>query len=407
MHSEIQYYTYPSGLRLVYRYVSSPVTYVGVSVGAGTRDEGKGEEGLAHYIEHGVFKGTVRFSARRLVDGIENVGGEMNAYTTKEDTTYYAAVPTAYTRRVLDILSDMLTAPLFPDDEMQKEKQVIYDEIESYNDSPSELIYDDYESLLFAGHPLSNRVLGTRRTVSRFSRDIALSFIRKHYTADNMVVFAETSKRFDDMCGLVGDILEPRVHRGVSEVVRQVPATATEHEAVWRKHTHQAHVMMGGRACYAGHPDRLTTALLMNILGGGAMSSRLNNELRERHGLVYTVDAAFQPMTDCGYWSVYFATEPDSVERCIELTMHELQRLMEEPMSVAALRKAIRQCSGQLLIADGNRENRALAMAKAVLTLGEATTSRQTVAKLKTITSADIQRVAREIFVDMYVLKYK
>ena len=430
VQTDILYHTFPSGLRLVYRHLTSPVTYFGVMIGAGTRHEQPDESGLAHYIEHGVFKGTQNRTATQIINRIEDVGGELNAYTTKEETTFYSAVPTQYTNRAAELIADMVLHPIFPDEEMQREKQVIYDEIESYNDSPSELIYDDFESLLFSGNSLASPILGTKKTIRRFTAHTAIHFIEHHYLPARIVVFAETSKPFADIVRLTETYFPTSTTSSsfttgtpaslpAADSAERSEALATNttlvlpanrpHSASFRRHTHQTHVMLGGEACHIGHPDRLTIALLNNILGGGSMNSRLNMELREKRGLVYTVESVFQPLSDTGYWAVYFASEPENAEQCIKLVSEQLRRITDEKLSAAVLRKAVAQIKGQLAIADENRENRVLAMAKSVLYTNSVTTYKETIAQLKQITSDHLQSTARTIFSpdNIFTLKYE
>lgn len=399
------YHTFPSGLRLVYRQVASPVAYLGIMVGAGTRDEMPGETGMAHYIEHCVFKGTEHRSSRQIISRIENVGGEINAYTTKEETTYYVATPVEYSARSLELLSDMVFCPVFPLEETRKERQVIYDEIESYNDSPSELIYDDFESLVFSGHALANPILGTKKTLRYFSAEKALAFMHRTYRPERMVVFAEASmpaSRFIRMAEQHVEKLAFSRSKDLQPYAR-IPfvakaSDAEERAAQYRKHTHQSHVMLGGRAYPIAHERQLALYLLNHILGGGSMSSLLNLSLREQKGLVYTVESIYTPLSDTGYWSVYFACDPDDREKCLHLVNQQLDQLMKKPLSAALLRRAKCQLRGLLAIAAGNRENNALAMAKSMLYKGEAPLLEETLAVIDTFTSEDINRVACEIF---------
>lgn len=398
------YHTFPSGLRLVYRQVDSPVAYLGIMVGAGTRDELPEETGMAHYIEHCVFKGTEHRSSRQIIRRIEDVGGEINAYTTKEETAYYVATPVAYAARSLELLADMVFCPVFPLEETRKERQVIYDEIESYNDSPSELIYDDFESLVFSGHPLANPILGTKKTLRYFSAQKALAFMQRTYRPERMVVFAEASMTPASFVRLAQKYIENLAIRkleypAISCRVPFLPIAENEvHTAEFRKHTHQAHVMLGGRAYPLAHERQLALYLLNHILGGGPMSSLLNLSLREQKGLVYTVESIYTPLSDTGYWSVYFACDPADREKCLELVSNQLDQLMKKPLSEALLKRAKCQLRGLLAIAAGNRENNALAMAKSMLYRGVSPLWEETMAKIDTFSSEEINAVAREIF---------
>ena len=408
------YHTFPSGLRLVYRKVASPVAYLGIMVGAGTRDEYADELGMAHFVEHCVFKGTEHRSSRQIINRIETIGGEINAYTTKEETTYYAAAPVAYSSRVLELLADMLFCPVFPKEEIHKERQVIYDEIESYNDSPSELIYDDFEAMVFDGHPLANPILGTKKTLRYFSADRAKRFMSRTYRPDRMVVFAESSQSFDKFVAETEKYVEKhalsRTDSAAVPTSRTFPDTFPDATIprCFRKHTHQAHVMLGGRAYPIAHERQLGLYLLNNILGGGAMNSLLNMELREQKGLVYTVESIYTPLSDTGYWSVYFACDPADRERCLSLVHKQLDELMENPFSDAFLRRAKRQLRGQLAISAENRENNALSMAKMMLYCNKAAQWEETMTHIAKLNPADLQKVAAEVFApaNRYCLQY-
>ena len=407
------YHTFPSGLRLVYRQVESSVTYLGMMVGAGTRDELPEEMGMAHYVEHCVFKGTTHRSSRQIINRIEAIGGEINAYTTKEETTYYVATPAAYASRAIELLADMLFCPLFPKAETDKERQVIYDEIESYNDSPSELIYDDFEALVFSGHPLANPILGTKKTLRYFTAAKAIAFMQRCYRPERMVVFAESSLPFDKLVRLTEKYIEPHAYERAQHALpaNRLPFTAADSETRnrdFRKHTHQAHVMLGGRAFPIAHPYQLPLYLLNNIVGGGSMNSLLNLSLREQKGLVYTVESIYTPLSDTGYWSVYFACDPSDREQCLQLVHHQLDQLCAKPLSEALLRRAKRQLRGQMAIAGENRENNALSMAKLMLYRSSAPLWQESMAIIDTFTPELLHEVAATAFApcNRYCLQY-
>ena len=393
------YHTLPNGLRIVHRQTASPVVWVGLMAGAGTRDELAEENGLAHYIEHCVFKGTEHRSARQIINRIEGIGGEINAYTTKEETTFYAAVPAAYTGRAIELIADMVYHPLFEKEETDKELQVILDEIESYNDSPSELIYDDFEGLVFSGHPLQMPILGTRRTLRRITAGRAHRFMQTCYNPEHTVLFSQSPLPMSRIRAYaerwLGTI--PYNARAYS---RTAPSAEPARRAEYRRHTHQTHVMLGGRADPIGHPKQPAFYLLNNILGGGSLNSRLNLSLREQRGLVYTIESTYTPMSDTGYWSVYFACEPQHEEQCKALVMRELQRLRREPLSRSAMQQALRQLQGQMAIAAENRENNALGMAKLMLYGNEAPTWQQTFSEIERLTPTDLADCANELLAE-------
>ena len=402
--SETFYHILSNGLKIVHRTTSSPVVYVGLMVGAGTRHELPNENGMAHYIEHCLFKGTTHYTARQLINHIEGIGGEINAYTTKEETTFYAATLRQHFRTTLHLLADMVLRPTFQKKETDKEVTVILDEIESYNDSPSELIYDDFENMIFEGNSLAMPSLGTKKTLKRISAsaDHPLQWMQQHYNPDRMVLF------------VLGNVTPRQViaaaERELGESVvstytrtahsNKVPPLSLQPggERTFKRHTHQTHIMLGAHAYPIGHPKQLTMFLLNSILGGGSMSSRLYLSLRERYGLVYNVDSQATPLSDTGYWNIYLACEPQNKDHCLELCHKELQLLRENKLSSAQLQRALRQLEGQLAISAENQENSALAMSKQMLYHNRAPLWNETFAKLRLITPDQLQEVANEVY---------
>ena len=395
------YHNLPNGIKIVHRRTPSPVAYIGVMVGAGTRDEMPEENGMAHYIEHCVFKGTAHHTARQIIHAIEGVGGEVNAYTTKEETTFYAAILCEHVQLTLHLIAEMILQPTFKKEETDKERMVILDEIESYNDSPSELIYDDFESLVFSGHPLAQPILGTKKTLKHISSkpDYAQNWMQANYRPERMVIFCQ------------GDIKPERIFRLAEKEFGGIESRGSigsressildlsgEHTRSYRKHTHQVHAMLGGRAYPIGHEKQLAMFLLNNILGGGSLNSRLNLSLRESRGLVYTVESTNTPLSDTGYWSVYWACDPEDYSFSFGLVRKELDKLMETPLSDAALQHALVQLRGQLAMSAQNQENSALALAKSVLYRGYAPEWQETMARIEQTSAKQLQEVAQDIF---------
>jgi len=407
------YHILPNGIKIVHRRTPSPVAYIGVTVGAGTRDEAPEENGMAHYIEHCVFKGTAHHSARQIIHAIEGIGGEINAYTTKEETTFYAAILAEHVQLTLHLIAEMLLQPTFKKEETDKERMVILDEIESYNDSPSELIYDDFESLVFAGSSLAMPILGTKKTLRHISSkpDYPLKWMQTHYRPERMVIFCQGDVKPEKIFRLAEkEFGHLTATRSYSEaVIQQSGLSAREHERSFRKHTHQVHSMLGGKAYPLGHENQLAMFLLNNILGGGSLNSRLNLSLRESKGLVYTVESTYTPLSDTGYWCIYWACDPEDYEQSLGLVHKELDLLCERPLSEAALQKALVQLRGQLAISAQNQENSALAMAKSMLYRGSAPEWQETMRKIERTTVQQIQNVAKEIFnpSNFYILTYE
>ena len=389
-------------------------------VGAGTRDEAPEQNGMAHYIEHCVFKGTTHHSARQIIHAIEGIGGEINAYTTKEETTFYAAILCEHVQLTLHLIAEMLLEPAFKKEETDKERMVILDEIESYNDSPSELIYDDFENLVFSGSPLAQPILGTKKTLKHISSkpEYAKAWMAQHYTPDRMVVFCQgdlkpekifrlAEREFGYLTTKTSNLENLQTAKRPN--IENLQTAEGEHERSYHKHTHQVHAMLGGRAYPLGHEKQLAMFLLNNILGGGSLNSRLNLSLRESKGLVYTVESTYTPLSDTGYWCIYWACDPEDYNYSLELVRHELDKMRETPMSEASLRKAIEQLRGQLAISAQNQENSALAMAKSMLYRGNAPSWQETIQKIAKTSSQQISEIANELFLaeNRYILTYE
>ena len=413
--SDTFYHNLPNGVQIVHRKTSSPVVYVGIMVGAGTRHELPNENGMAHYIEHCVFKGTEHYTARQIINHIEGIGGEINAYTTKEETTFYAATLRNHFRTTLHLLAEMVLHPTFNKKETDKEVTVILDEIESYNDSPSELIYDDFENMIFEGSSLAMPILGTKKTLRRISKspDIALNWMQQHYRPERMVLFVLGNVSTKQVITAAERELAPLNPPSRGEELPPPIAGAPMTLALWgafregkgvgfsrtyRRHTHQTHIMLGSHAYPIGHPKQLTMYLLNNILGGGSMSSRLYLSLREKHGLVYNIDSQAVPLSDTGYWNIYLACEPQHKDQCLELSHKELGQLRETKLTSTQLQRALRQLEGQMAISAENQENNALAMAKQMLYHHHAPAWQETFAKVQQITPTQLQDVANEVF---------
>ena len=413
--SDTFYHNLPNGVQIVHRKTTSPVVYVGIMVGAGTRHELPNENGMAHYIEHCVFKGTEHYTARQIINHIEGIGGEINAYTTKEETTFYAATLRQHFRTTLHLLADMVLRPTFHKKETDKELTVILDEIESYNDSPSELIYDDFENMIFEGSSLAMPILGTKKTLRHISKspDIALRWMQQHYRPERMVLFVLGNVSTQQVISaatreLLSNSQYPIANSEASHSQSPIAYSEASLTRLYRRHTHQTHIMLGSHAYPIGHPKQLTMYLLNNILGGGSMSSRLYLSLREKYGLVYNIDSQAVPLSDTGYWNIYLACEPQHKEQCLELCHKELKQLRDTTLTSTQLQRALRQLEGQMAISAENQENNALAMAKQMLYHHHAPAWQDTFARIQTITPTQLQDVANEVFAPekIYTLLY-
>lgn len=338
-------HTLSNGLRIIHLPSTSPVVYCGYQIQAGSRDELPGEEGLAHFCEHTTFKGTSRRRAWHILNSLESVGGDLQAYTTKESTVYYAAILHDHIARAVDLLTDIVFHSTYPQAELDKEVEVICDEIESYNDTPSELIYDEFENHLFQGHPLGHSILGTAEGVRSFTQAEAQRFAHRHYRPDNAIFFAYGDISFSRLIRLlekaqVGQSAAPAIQHTQSAELPHHDFLQEPRTLIIPKHTHQAHVMTGTLACNVHDARRMPLYLLNNILGGPGMNAKLNLALREHHGLVYTVESNLTTYSDLGYWSIYYGCDVHDIDRCRRLVHRELQHFIDHPLSPSQLRAA-------------------------------------------------------------------
>ena len=390
--------TLSNGLRIIHLPSPSPVVYCGIGVAAGSRHEMAGEEGVAHFVEHMSFKGTRRRSAIQILNCLESVGGDLNAFTNKEDTMFYAAIQKEHFLRAVDLLTDIVFCSQYPQHEVEHEVDVICDEIESYNDTPAELIYDVFENQLFKGHPLGHNILGTREQVQCFTSQHALRFTQRYYRPDNAIFFAYGDVNFTRLVKR----LESRREEGgtmneISPDLDISPASLLPPSSNKQEH-HQAHVMLGCQSFSYNDSRRMPLFLLNNILGGPGMNARLNLKLREQHGLVYTVESSMANYSDTGVWSVYFGCDHHDVKRCIRLVRRELDRMMQAPLTERQFVAAKRQLKGQLTIAADNREQFALDMAKHFLHYGKERSLEEMIEQIDAITASQLQDVAQQLF---------
>lgn len=402
METKYNTHTLTNGLRIIHLFDASPVVYCGFGINAGSRDEAPDEEGLAHFCEHVSFKGTSRRRAWHIINSLERVGGDLNAFTNKEETVYYAAVLRDHLPRAVDLLSDIVLHSTYPQNEIDKEVEVIADEIESYNDSPSELIYDEFDNMLFEGHPLGHNILGRADRVRQFTTADALRFTHRFYRPENMVFFAYGAINFDRLVRLLEKATEgfPDKEPLFSDLETGDTAPAPYRPGIYEhdRSTHQAHVMVGNRAYGIHDSKRMPLYLLNNILGGPGMNTRLNLSLRERRGLVYTVESTMVSYSDLGAWSVYFGCDHHNMHRCLRLVQGELQRMIDHRLTDSQLKTAKQQLKGQIGIACDAREGFALSFGKSFLHYGWERDVQRLCRNIDAITAQEIQEVAAEIF---------
>lgn len=413
--------TLDNGLRVIFEYKDSEVVYCGYVVCAGTRHEEPADSGMAHFIEHMSFKGTERRRSYHINNGLERLGGDLNAFTNKQETVYYATVLREDFPRAVDILTDLVFHSTYPQAEIDKEVEVIADEIESYLDSPAELIFDDFEAMLFEDSPLGRDILGRADRLREYTTADARRFVDRHYRPDNAVfyvtgrldwkrilrelnrwVLAPQNPARQPLAPAFTSVLQPYLAAAALLPAAPQPAACGGGTRVLEKGTHQAHVVIGAPT-FGGREagtKRYALALLNNILGGPGMNSRLNMALREHAGLVYSIDSYLTTYPDAGWWCCYFGCDTDDTDRCLRLVRRELRRLIDTPLSASQLAAAKKQIIGQLTIADNNAESYALALGKQYAHYG---TCRDTAAikeAIRNVTADDIQQLAAEIYAD-------
>lgn len=392
-------YTLSNGLRILHVPSLSKVAYCGFAVDVGTRDEFENEQGMAHFVEHLIFKGTQKRKAWHVLNRMENVGGDLNAYTNREETVIYSAFLTEHFGRAFELLTDIVFHSTFPQREIEKETEVIIDEIQSYKDNPSELIFDDFEELIFPGHPLGRNILGNPERLKMFRSEDAASFTSRFYRPGNMVFF------------VLGKLDFRQVVRWAEKLLADIPAVAVNNRRippplyvpkrlVVHKDTHQAHVMLGSRGYNAYEDKRTALYLLNNILGGPGMNSRLNVSLRERGGLVYNVESNLTSYTDTGTFCIYYGCDPTDMDRCNHLVYKELKRFRDAKLTSSQLAAAQKQLVGQISVASDNNENNALGLGKYFLHYRKYETSEALFRRIEQLTPEILLEVANEMFAE-------
>lgn len=389
----------PNGLRIVHLPTNSPVSYCGYAINAGTRDEAPGEFGLAHFVEHMLFKGTRKRKSWHILNRMENVGGELNAYTTKEETFVYSIFMEEHYNRAFELLTDLVFNAQFPMSEIEKEVDVILDEINSYKDSPSELIYDEFENYLFKGHSLGHNILGDEESLLSFNSASGQSFIQRFYVPANMVFFSMGRKPFHKIIKMAEAALSD-LSFPVFSHQRKAPESTAVFSRKERQNNHQTHVLIGGKAYDMYNPKRVPLFLLNNIIGGPGMNNRLNVSLREKNGLVYTVDSGITNYTDTGMASIYFGTDPKNTKKAFSLVYKELKKLRETKLTGSQLAAAKKQLIGQLSVSGDNKEGLFLGLGKSYLHHNRYDTLFESIEKIEKITAEQLLEVANEVFAE-------
>ncbi len=394
-----EYHTLPNGIKIILSHTPSKVVYSGVYINVGSRDEKGADEGMAHFIEHSLFKGTEHRKAYHILNRIDGVGGELNAFTTKEETCVYATSLAEHLPRCLELFADILFHSTFPENEIEREKDVVLEEINSYNDTPAELIYDQYEELAYEGHPLAHNILGSKRNVRRFTPERLMSHIEHNYTPDRMVVTVSGDVRFERLVRLCERYFGGYQRRSDDNGWRKEKPVFHLFERHVNRHTHQAHLLVGCEAPDLYNNDKTAFTVINNILGGPAMNSRLNVAIRERYGFCYTIESQYVPFSDTGLFYIYAGVDLDAEERALRLIRAELERIASTTLTPQQLRQAQRQFIGQMAINNDNGSNEMQSIGKARLCFDHVDTLEEMNADVMRLTADDICSVAQRYFV--------
>lgn len=395
--TSIRYFTLSNGMRLVTHTLRLPVEHCGVVINAGSRDEASGLHGLAHFVEHTIFKGTGSHRASYVRDRMELVGGELNAYTTKEETAIYSTFPEGHLSRALALIAEMVTDATFPESELAKEKLVVGEEIDTYLDTPSDAVFDDFEEIMYAGSSLAHNILGTRESLARFTSNDCRRWLEERFTPGRMVCFYAGPADPEKVHQLAERYFK-NLTRPDTPLDRTVPQVNVPFEQINNtRDSYQAHTVIGTRIPGLLDPGRLDIALLANIIGGPGMNSLLNVALRERHGLVYGIDASTSLMSDNGLLTIYFGCDPDDVSKCLRLIGRVIDNVADTPLSERRLDAAKRQFTGQLTVGSVNSEQVAISMGRSTLYRGSARTLTETVEAIHAITPASLYTAAQAL----------
>ncbi|MBD5312493.1 MAG: insulinase family protein [Bacteroides sp.] len=386
-------FTLPNGLRVVCLRSDSQVTYTGMAVNAGSRDELPDRQGLAHFVEHTIFKGTRTRRSYQIANRMEAVGGELNAYTSKEETLIYTNAPAGYTERAFELIADLISNSVFPQVEIDREREVVIEEIHSYLDSPADAVFDEFDENIYAGSGLAHNILGSPESVRALTGADCRSFIDRWYTPGNMVLYCvdpSSAERIERLAlKHFGNL-----HFDTAPHSRELPPEVAPFDIVRPGDNHQANTIVGARVFGRNDPRRFALFLLNNYLGGPCMNSRLNQELRDRRGLVYTVDSNVSLLSDAGVMLVYFGCDPTNVARCRRLIDRELDRLAQSPLPVRTFEAAKRQYCGQLTVSTDHRESRAMSLGKSMLYYGEVHDADYTREHIMAVTTEQLREVA-------------
>ena len=389
----IYYHTLPNGLRLVHLMTRNQVAWCGLAINAGSRDELDGHFGLAHFVEHTIFKGTKHRRAWHILNRMERVGGELNAYTTKEGTMLYSVFPEQHLSRAIDLLADLVQWSVFPQEELDRERDVVLEEAASYRDTPSDAVYDDFEDLLFTGSELGHNILGRKEDLERLTSDDCMRYLKTLYVPSNMAFFTVGPERPERVFSLAEKHFGPMSHT-LAPRHRECPQETEPFKQVISIGTHQAHTIVGARVPDMSHPLRYALMLLNNILGGPGMNSLLNVELRERRGYVYTVESTLSMLSDCGWMEIYLGCDPDDVRSSLRVIERITSRLSQDLLPERRLDAYKKQYCGQLVVAADSTEFMAMRAGRGLLYHGKVTTIDETIDHIQAVTPYEIAQAA-------------
>jgi predicted Zn-dependent peptidase len=393
---EYNVHTLPNGIRLLHVPSASAISHACIIVNTGSRDEPENKAGLAHFIEHLIFKRTEKRSTNQILNRLESVGADLNAYTTKEYTCVHASFLNPYLDRTLDLFNDIMFHSTFPEEEMDKEKSVILDEISSYLDQPEEAINDDFEDMLFAGHPLGNNILGTTESVQHFTREDVINFRKANYRTNEIVVAVLGNYTLNSVVNK-GTKHFADVEENNPDKIRVKPAVLAQSNTTIYKPIMQAHCILGTQAYSTHQSHKVPLMLLNNYFGGNGMSSVLNLQIREKYGIAYTIESNFSPLSDTGIFSIYFGTDKEKQTKALSLIFKEIKKLKENPLNELQLQKAKNKFIGQIALGEENRIGLIISMAKSLIDHDKIDSLETVFEKINAVTAKQMADVSNEI----------
>lgn len=394
---DYQVHALQNGIRILHKPTASNISHACIIINAGSRDEGDSKDGLAHFIEHLLFKKTEKRNTNQILNRLELVGADLNAYTTKEYTCIHASFLKPHLQRSLDLFEDIVFHSVFPEDEMIKEKEVILDEISSYHDQPDEAINDDFEDLLFDGHPLGRNILGTSKSVKSFTQKDIFHFIGENYSTEEIIIGVCGDYDFKNLTR-VSEKIFGKIAQNKTQRKRTKINSYTAREFRYTKPINQSHCVLGNRSFAMHHEHKTGFLLLNNLLGGTGMSSRLNLEIREKHGIAYTIESNYSPMSDTGIFSIYLGTDPDKMPKALHLVERELKKLRDQKLGPLQLHQAKQKFIGQIALGEENRMGLLISMTKSLLDYGRVDSLDEVFNRINAVTSSQLLEIANQMF---------